>query len=63
MNIPSKPASIDVEIHGNFVDGREIEAGSGEMLDVRNPATGEAIHIKASKKVAFRAAKELKEAV
>ena len=29
----------------------------------RNPATGEAIHIKASKKVAFRAANELKEAV
>src|SRR6202000_1722739 len=29
----------------------------------RNPATGEAIHIKASKKVAVRAAKELKEAV
>ncbi|MEO6782574.1 MAG: HU family DNA-binding protein [Bradyrhizobium sp.] len=29
----------------------------------RNPATGEPIHIKASKKVAFRAAKELKEAV
>ena len=29
----------------------------------RNPATGETIHIKASKKVAFRAAKELKEAV
>ena len=29
----------------------------------RNPATGEAIRIKASKKVAFRAAKELKEAV
>ena len=28
----------------------------------RNPATGEAIKIKASKKVAFRAAKELKEA-
>jgi hypothetical protein len=26
MNIPSKPASIDVEIHANFVDGREIEA-------------------------------------
>ena len=26
----------------------------------RNPATGEAIHIKASKKVAFRATKELK---
>ena len=29
----------------------------------RNPATGEAIKIKASKKIAFRAAKELKEAV
>jgi DNA-binding protein HU-beta len=29
----------------------------------RNPATGETIKIKASKKVAFRAAKELKEAV
>jgi DNA-binding protein HU-beta len=29
----------------------------------RNPATGEAMKIKASKKVAFRAAKELKEAV
>jgi DNA-binding protein HU-beta len=29
----------------------------------RNPATGEQIQIKASKKVAFRATKELKEAV
>ena len=29
----------------------------------RNPATGEPIKIKASKKVAFRASKELKEAV
>src|ERR1700747_3637515 len=29
----------------------------------RNPATGEAIQVKASKKVAFREAKELKEAV
>ena len=29
----------------------------------RNPATGEAIKIKASKKVAFRPARELKEAV
>jgi DNA-binding protein HU-beta len=29
----------------------------------RNPATGEPIQIKASKKVAFRASKELKEAV
>jgi DNA-binding protein HU-beta len=29
----------------------------------RNPATGEAIKIKASKRVAFRASKDLKEAV
>ncbi len=29
----------------------------------RNPATGEAIKIKASKKIAFRPAKELKEAI
>jgi len=29
----------------------------------RNPATGETIHIKASKKVAFRATKELKMAI
>jgi len=29
----------------------------------RNPATGEAIKIKASKKVAFRAAKELKDSI
>src|SRR6201986_916938 len=43
MNIPTKPAAAEVEIHGNFVDGREIEAGDGAMLDVRNPATGEVI--------------------
>jgi DNA-binding protein HU-beta len=29
----------------------------------RNPATGEQIHIKASKKIAFRASKELKMAI
>ena len=29
----------------------------------RNPATGQAIKIKASKKIAFRAAKELKESI
>ena len=29
----------------------------------RNPATGQPIHIKASKKVAFRPVKELKEAI
>ena len=43
MNISARPATDSVEIHGNFVDGREIEAGNGELLDVRNPATGEVI--------------------
>ena len=43
MNISARPDTSSVEIHGNFVDGREIEAGHGEMLDVRNPATGEVI--------------------
>src|SRR5271170_1322132 len=43
MNISAKPAAAEVEIHGSFVDGREIEAGSGTMIDVRNPATGDVI--------------------
>jgi acyl-CoA reductase-like NAD-dependent aldehyde dehydrogenase len=42
LNISAKPAA-EIELHGNFVDGHEIEAGGGEMLDVRNPATGEVI--------------------
>ena len=51
--------------------GERIRIGGFGILQVRkraarmgrNPATGEPIKIKASKKVAFRAAKELKEAV
>src|SRR6185437_13810615 len=43
VNSPAKREAVAVEIHGNFVDGREIEAGQGAMLDVRNPATGEVI--------------------
>ena len=51
--------------------GDKIRIGGLGVLQVRkrparmgrNPATGEAIKIKASKKVAFRAAKELKELV
>src|SRR2546421_1501331 len=43
MNISAKHSAIEVEIHGNFVDGREIEAGASQMLDVRNPATGDVI--------------------
>jgi len=51
--------------------GARIRIGGLGILQVRkrparkgrNPATGEEIKIKASKKVAFRAAKELKESV
>jgi DNA-binding protein HU-beta len=51
--------------------GDRIRIGGLGILQVRkraarmgrNPATGQPIQIKASKKVAFRAAKELKEAV
>ena len=51
--------------------GDRIRIGGLGILQVRkraartgrNPATGEAIHIKASKKVVFRPVKELKEAI
>jgi len=43
MNIPSKSGAIEVEVHGNFVDGREVEAGRGGLLEVRNPATADVI--------------------
>ena len=39
MNALDK-ATAQVEEHGNFVDGVEIEAGAGDLIDVRNPATG-----------------------
>jgi DNA-binding protein HU-beta len=60
---------------GNIVKhlkkGQRIRIGGLGILQVRkraaragrNPATGEPIQIKASKKVAFRAAKDLKEAI
>ena len=40
-----------------------LEVKSRPARPGRNPATGESIQIKASKKVAFRPAKELKEAI
>ncbi|HEX6609174.1 MAG TPA: HU family DNA-binding protein [Hyphomicrobiaceae bacterium] len=59
------------DITKHLKKGARIRIGGLGILQVRkrparmgrNPATGEAIKIKASKKVAFRAAKELKEAV
>jgi len=55
----------------HLMKGSRLRIGGLGILQVRhraarmgrNPATGEPIKIKASKKVAFRAAKELKEAV
>ena len=59
------------EITKHLKKGTRISIGGLGILQVRkrparmgrNPATGEAIKIKASKKIAFRAAKDLKEAV
>ena len=75
-NMPKKQAN---EVLANMVGlitnhlkkGARIRIGGLGVLQVRkrparmgrNPATGAAIKIKASKKVAFRAAKELKEQV
>ncbi len=58
-------------IRTNLKKGARIRIGGLGILRVRNraarmgrnPKTGEPIQIKASKKVAFRAAKELKEAI
>ncbi len=64
-----------IDFIGNIVKhlkkGERIRIGGLGILQVRrraarmgrNPATGEAIQIKASKKVAFRASKELKESI
>ena len=75
-DMPKKQANellvntIDM-ITGHLKKGARIRIGGLGILQVRkrparmgrNPATGEAIKIKASKKVAFRAAKELKESI
>jgi DNA-binding protein HU-beta len=74
--LPKKQAneilSQTIDMITNYLKkGARIRIGGLGILQVnkrparmgRNPATGEQIRIKASKKVAFRAAKELKEAV
>jgi DNA-binding protein HU-beta len=58
-------------ITGHLKNGERVKIAGLGTLQVRdraarvgrNPATGEAIQIKASKKVAFRATKELKMAI
>ena len=66
--------ALEEVVLDELADGQKVRIGGLVQLVVRvkeatkarkgrNPATGEPIQIKASKKVAFRAAKELKEAV
>jgi DNA-binding protein HU-beta len=60
----STTAIAEVKKNGVFVlpgIGRLVRVDRKARMG-RNPATGEAIKIKASKKIAFRAAKELKDA-
>ncbi len=75
-DLPRKQAETMLsELFSTVVDhlkeGERVRIGGLGIIEVknrparmgRNPATGEAIQIKASKKVAFRAAKELKDAI
>jgi DNA-binding protein HU-beta len=60
-----------VDIAKHLKKGKRIRLNGLGIIEVRNrparmgrnPATGETIKIKASKKIAFRAAKDLKEAI
>ena len=74
--LPKKQVlSVLEDLVGNITKhlkkGARIRIGGLGILQVRkrparmgrNPATGEAIKIKASKKIAFRAAKDLKESI
>jgi DNA-binding protein HU-beta len=75
-NVPRKQATVMLAdftdmISKHLKKGSKVRISGIGILQVRrrparmgrNPATGEKIKIKASKKVAFRAAKELKEAI
>ncbi len=67
--------AIVTDVFARLVDhlkaGEQVRIGGLGIMEVkdrparmgRNPATGEAVAIKASRKVAFRAAKELKTAI
>jgi DNA-binding protein HU-beta len=74
--LPKKQANavlegLVAEIAKNLKKGNRIRIPGLGILQVRkrparmgrNPATGEAIKIKASKKIAFRAAKDLKDQI
>ena len=74
--LPKKQAdTVLTEVFAQLVDhlkaGERVRIGGLGIIQVkdrrarmgRNPATGEAIQIKASRKIAFRPAKELKDAI
>jgi DNA-binding protein HU-beta len=76
QGLPKKQAdTVLAEVFAQLVDhlkaGERVRIGGLGIIQVkerpartgRNPATGEAIQIKASRKIAFRAAKELKDAI
>ena len=76
VGVPNKVAKsftiayAELAVRETKKSGVSVLPGIGRLVRVdrkarmgRNPATGEAIKIKASKKVAFRASKELKEAI
>jgi DNA-binding protein HU-beta len=75
-DMPKKQAdTILTDVFGGLVKhlkaGERIRIGGLGIIEVknraarmgRNPATGESIQIKASKKITFRPAKELKDAI
>ena len=63
--------AVFAQVVDHLKAGERVRIGGLGIIEVkdrparmgRNPATGEAIQIKASKKIAFRAAKELKDAI
>jgi DNA-binding protein HU-beta len=67
--------AVVADVFGKVVDhlkaGERVRIGGLGIIEVkdrparmgRNPATGEAVQIKASRKVAFRASKDLKDAI
>ena len=74
--LPKKQAdTIVTDVFSSVIEhlkaGERVKIGGLGIIEVknrparpgRNPATGESIQIKASKKIAFRAAKELKDAI
>ncbi len=67
--------AVVADVFGRVIDhlkaGERVRIGGLGIIEVkdrparmgRNPATGEAVQIKASRKVAFRASKDLKDAI